>query len=519
MFIRKFDDETRLVALGAPRLSSFLFSKWMVALLLAIAGVVVIDTNSHLFGPPLVALLLTAGVAAVLVSFRAPAYRLRQHADSAGVARGVEAGLPDESLFHASPTPGFIVDCETMRILAVNLAAAEIYAFEADKDHPESLSDLICHDAGDDESLARFPANGLNRHRRADGSSFWVEMESRRVEYRGHSVWLVAVADVTARINLLKDLETSERRARELVELSLGIVFTHDLDGRLQMVNPAFARALGHPVEALVGRCLVEFVVSRQRDLFSRYLQEVDETGTGSGAVHMLRSDGGERVWEFRNLLREEADGTRSVLCSAIDISERSRNERRLLETSRKDPLTGCYNRRHLEIFRSEVEPEACWAAIVIDIDHLKRYNDSHGHRAGDQAIVRTARMLEGMVRKGDSVVRLGGDEFAILLRHCDQATLESFAVRLQRARDGQASIPFTFGLAMRKENEDLEQTIHRADRQMIERRQIERRSAGPDVPREPGRRGTLRSVMRIHPQPDSGVPLSMSVVPMEAEA
>jgi diguanylate cyclase (GGDEF)-like protein/PAS domain S-box-containing protein len=518
MFIRKYDDESRLVALNAPRLSSFLFGRWMVALLLAIAGVVVIDTNSHLFGPPLVALLLTAAVAAVLVSFRPPAHRLRQHAGTAEVAPGVDAGLPGESLFHASPTPGFLVDCETMRILAVNLAAAETYGFESDKDRPESLSDLLCPDAGDGESLTRFPANGLNRHRRADGRSFWVEMESRRVEYHGHSVWLVAVTDVTARIALLNDLETSERHARELVELSLGIVFTHDLDGRLQMVNPAFARALGHPVEALIGHSLAEFVVSRQRDLFARYLQEVDQTGTGSGAVHMLRSDGGERVWEFRNLLREEADGTRSVLCSAIDISERSLNERRRLETSRKDPLTGCYNRRHLETFRCEVEAAACWAAIVIDIDHLKRYNDSHGHRAGDQAIVRTARMLEGMVRKGDSVVRLGGDEFAILLRHCDQTTLESFAVRLQRARDDRSSVPFTFGLAMRKDSEDLEQTIHRADRQMIERRMIERNSACLDLPRRPRRPDSRRQVIRIHPGTGTAERLSMPAALMEAE-
>src|SRR5690606_18169110 len=132
------------------------------------------------------------------------------------------------------------------------------------------------------------------------------------------------------------------------------------------------------------------------------------------------------------NQLRTLADGSREVLCCAIDISERSRNERRLLENSRKDPLTGCYNRRHLDAFQADAEPGAQWACVVVDIDYLKRYNDSHGHRAGDQALVRLARFLDRIVRKDDSLVRLGGDEFVILLRQCDQATLESFATRLQ---------------------------------------------------------------------------------------
>jgi diguanylate cyclase (GGDEF)-like protein/PAS domain S-box-containing protein len=519
MFFRKYDVETRLVALSAPRFSSFLFGKWMVALLLAIAGVVVINSNSHLFGPPLVALLLTAAVAAVLVSLRPSEQRSHLPGISAEVERGIDVGPPGESLFHSSPTPGFLVDCESMRILAANQAAAELYGFGSDEVHPELLSDLLCQDAIDAGSIARFPANGLNQHRRADGNRFWAELESRRVEYRGHPVWLVAVADVTSRIKLVQDLEASERRARELVELSPGIVFTHDLDGRLQMVNPAFATALGHTAEALIGHSLDELMVSWQRDAFSRYLQEINENGTGSGAVHMVRSDGSECVWEFHNLLREDADGTRSVLCSAIDIGECSHKERQLPDSSHKDALTGCYNRHHLETFRLEVGTAARWAAVVVDIDHPNVCNDSHGEAAGDQALVRTARMLESMVRKGDSVVRLSDDEFVILLRQCDQATLESFAVRLQRARDGKASVPFTFGLAMRKDTEDLEQTIHRADRQMIERRQIERRSVCLDLPHNPSRRAALRSVVCIHPQVASSEHIPTFTASMEAEA
>jgi diguanylate cyclase (GGDEF)-like protein len=216
--------------------------------------------------------------------------------------------------------------------------------------------------------------------------------------------------------------------------------------------------------------------------------------------------------------MRTLADGSREVLCCAVDISERSRNEHRLLEKSRKDPLTGCYNRRHLAAFQTDAKPGASWASVVIDIDHLKRYNDTYGHRAGDQAIVRLARFLERIVRKDDSIVRLGGDEFVILLQQCDPVTLESFAVRLQGALATQETVPFSYGLAMRKNDEELELTIHRADRQMIERRIIERSSIRLDVPREARRSEARRSVIRIHPEVGSVQAEPISTPSLEAE-
>ena len=477
MFLRKNLDERRLAALNAPPRFAAVIGKCLAILALAIALVVIIGGNSHVFGPPLIALLLTALVAAVLVSLRprlflAP-FGAVEHEDE----QGFRAAISADPFFLALPSPGLLVDCESREILAANPAAGELYGYPLGELCQLPLTALLSVAVNAGQADADIPATGLARHRRADGSAFWAELQIRRLEHLSRPLWLMIIADVSARMNLVQDLEGSERFAFDLVELSLGIVFSHDLDGTLQMVNPAFARALDLPKEELVGRNLAEFLPPRQRDAFTGYLSGVDQDAGSSGVVHLRKRNAGELVWEFRNRVRIDADGSKSVLCCAVDISERARNERRLLETSRKDPLTGCYNRRHLKIFEEDAEPAACWAAIVIDIDHFKRYNDTHGHRVGDQAIVATARALEGMVRSDDSVVRLGGDEFAILLRRCDQATLESFALRLQRARDSQTRVPFTFGLAMRKGVEDLEETIHRADRQLIERRVIERSS------------------------------------------
>ncbi len=491
MFARKNREAARLASLMVPSASTSFIGKPMLLSILGLIAIVTLGTNTHLFAPPLLALLFTAAVAAVLVSLRKQASGKHDQMPVAGTALRItegdssEAGVVGETLFVASPMPTLLVDCEFHEIIAANPSAAELYGHSPRQLIGTSVANLQSAPVEGARQANAEPMGGLARHRRADGSTIWVELCVRRIEHGGRPVWLIVVTDVTARLQLVHELEASERSSRELIDLSLGIVFTHDLGGKLLMVNPAFERSLGHPVDALVGHNLSEFVVPRQHDAFAEYLLDICRHGRDSGAVHMLRQDGSELVWEFRNLLRTGADGSREVLCCAIDISERSRNERRVFESSRKDPLTGCYNRRHLAEFQADSRPGASWACVVIDINYLKRYNDTHGHRAGDQAIVRVARFLERIVRKQDSVVRLGGDEFVILLSECDRASLESFATRLQGAQATHETIPFSFGMAIRKKDEDLEQTIHRADRQMIERRVIERSSIRLDAPRE----------------------------------
>ncbi len=483
MFLRTDREEKRLAAFNARPRSAAVIGKCIAILILAAAMVIVIGGNRHVFGPPLIALLLTALVAAVLVSLRPRIFLASFGATDLHDTANAESTVGAEPLFMASPAPTLLVDCESLEILAANQAAAELYGHAQSALCQLPLNTLLSVAAQPTEGETEIPVAGLARHQRADGSAFWAELQLRRIDHQARPAWLVVVTDVSARMHLAHKLESSERFAVELVELSLGIVFSHDLDGTLQMVNPAFARALGLPSEKLIGRNLAEFLLPRQGDVFSGYLSGIDHDKGISGVARLHKHNGGELVWEFRNRLRVAADGSKSVLCCAVDISERTRNERRLLETSHKDPLTGCYDRRHLQVFEEDVEPAACWAAIVIDIDHLNRDNDTHRYRVVDQAIVSTARMLEEMVRSDDSVVRLGGDEFVILLRHSDQATLESFAMRLQRARENRAGVAFTFGMAMRKHGEDLEETIHRADRQLVERRIIERSSIRLDRP------------------------------------
>jgi len=91
-----------------------------------------------------------------------------------------------------------------------------------------------------------------------------------------------------------------------------------------------------------------------------------------------------------------------------------------LLNLSEKDPLTQTYNRHGLfEKVRKLIsfsDPEKRIGIIFVDLDNLKRINDTYGHVAGDEAILSIVDILVSTVRQRDIVARVGGDEFAVIV-------------------------------------------------------------------------------------------------------
>ena len=114
-------------------------------------------------------------------------------------------------------------------------------------------------------------------------------------------------------------------------------------------------------------------------------------------------------------------------------------------------------------------------AMLFIDIDGLKRINDSFGHKAGDEALIQVATVLAKGVRKSDCVARLGGDEFGIVLAHATEETARETADRLTAAIEEQEShcdgnrlpLSVAIGATLIGANDTAEAVIARADRAM----------------------------------------------------
>lgn len=106
-----------------------------------------------------------------------------------------------------------------------------------------------------------------------------------------------------------------------------------------------------------------------------------------------------------------------------LDISQRKKAEQRAEALSLQDPLTGLGNRRLFdmslgEALRLSQREQTFIGLILIDVDHLKSFNDEFGHLAGDMCLRKVAAVLQAHARRpGDIAMRIGGDEFALLVR------------------------------------------------------------------------------------------------------
>jgi diguanylate cyclase (GGDEF)-like protein len=116
------------------------------------------------------------------------------------------------------------------------------------------------------------------------------------------------------------------------------------------------------------------------------------------------------------------------TLFLAREIGRRAAAEAKLEELAITDALTGLRNRRKFDDeidseWRRAMRQKAPLALLMIDADHFKAYNDTHGHQAGDQVLVGIAICISDSVRRsGDCAARYGGEEFAVLLPGCEAA-------------------------------------------------------------------------------------------------
>jgi diguanylate cyclase (GGDEF)-like protein len=143
------------------------------------------------------------------------------------------------------------------------------------------------------------------------------------------------------------------------------------------------------------------------------------------------------------------------------------------------DALTGLYNRRHLMgTLASEVQRSRrlrrSFTVLIADVDYFKQYNDTHGHLAGDAALVKIAEVLRRTTRAVDCVSRYGGEEFVVMLLECSMATAtivaERVRARVAETNVGEGKLTVSIGLAEYPEGgETPEELIATADTAMYQ--------------------------------------------------
>ena len=117
-------------------------------------------------------------------------------------------------------------------------------------------------------------------------------------------------------------LIAAERRAREIIDNSLGLVCAHGLDGTLRQVNPAAAAALDRAPEDMVGHPLTEFMHPDDAQRIPGYLARLADIGRDEGFLPVLRRDGMRRIWRYKSVISHVAGEEPLVVGHALDVTD-----------------------------------------------------------------------------------------------------------------------------------------------------------------------------------------------------
>lgn len=276
--------------------------------------------------------------------------------------------------------------------------------------------------------------------RTANDASGLRHLEVSFVPVKESSRLYVLANDISKHRLAEQALEQSMSRLHKFMAASEeGIAF--HIDGMITDVNQALLRMLGYAHDEMIGHSTLEFVPESEHERVKHVIVTQQEIGYESLALHKTR---GAIPVEFivRDILWA---GVKQRMVIVRDISERKATLERIRYLALNDSLSGLPNRAALDEHLHTLinaKPACSFSLLFLDVDQLKRINDSLGHAAGDALLIETADRLarlcaaENAVDQDAWLSRIGGDEFVLTLRNTDEAQLDSFVSRIEAAFD-----------------------------------------------------------------------------------
>ncbi|MGQ9488489.1 MAG: diguanylate cyclase [Armatimonadota bacterium] len=246
-----------------------------------------------------------------------------------------------------------------------------------------------------------------------------------------------------------KMIEQANLRFRELFENVPVACFTFDAEGVIYEWNRAATHLYGWQEYEVLSTSMFDTIITPENENAMREIIRLVMHGEKNITVeHVDRCRDGNTRHVLRALFPLHGAGGEVVggICASVDITQRVQYERELHALNERlenlaftDALTGLFNHRALqdkltEVFTLARNRKGTFSFILLDIDHFKRFNDTYGHRAGDEVLRLVAQVLREHSPPDSVTARYGGEELAVLLPGYSLEKAISVAERLRRA-------------------------------------------------------------------------------------
>ncbi len=314
-------------------------------------------------------------------------------------------------------------------------------------------------------------------------------------------------------VNVEKTQETLRDREefqRSIMDNAVAGIVTIDEGGIVRSFNASASTIFGYNPDEVIGRnvsMLIPAPFADKHDAhIANYLRTGEKKVIGIGReVVGLRKNG--KVFPLELSVSEtHSAGQRMFTGFVHDLTERKQAEEVrshadiLEEMVRRDGLTGLFNRQVLlDALEREVERSRRYgfplSIHMIDLDHFKRVNDTHGHIVGDDVLARSGRVIQSAMRASDVTARYGGEEFCIILPQTDFRGAVTFAERVHRqitaevysgSDNEEFRITCSIGVAeFDPESDDATSFLDRADQALYQAKNSGRNRICPPVTSE----------------------------------
>ncbi|MBU1217890.1 PAS domain S-box protein [bacterium] len=246
-----------------------------------------------------------------------------------------------------------------------------------------------------------------------------------------------------AMIDISDIIETEQQLTllAQAIEQTDALVRITDKDGIITYVNDSLVVHTGYKRVELLGKKIGMFKSGKHTKLFYKELWDTILAGhTYQGIFTNRKKD--RRLYYEEETITPMMDKNREIhhfVATSQDITQRVKMEKNIQKLINIDSLTGIYNRRkineELEIEIARVERyNSTFGLLMIDIDHFKKVNDTHGHDVGDYVLQEVCNIISGLIRGSDRFGRWGGEEFLIVSPNINKEQLLQFALKIKEA-------------------------------------------------------------------------------------